>query len=299
MMKYHNPVLKNEVVQGLSIDPEGTYVDATFGGGGHSSLILDKLGPKGKLFSFDQDNDSIINSINDSRFKLVNSNFTFINNYLKLHKIDKINGVLADFGVSSHQINSVSRGFSTRSDSMLDMRMNKNQSLNAYSVINEYDEQRLTSIFFNYGELRNAKSYSKVILEKRIIEPIATTFQLKKTLKELVPSRFENKIFAQLFQSIRIEVNNELDVLKEFLKNSCEILLPKGRMVCISYHSLEDRIVKRFINSGKFNGDPEKDFYGNVETPLKKIGKLIIPSQNEIEENNRSRSAKLRIGEKK
>ena len=298
MKMYHKPVLKKEAIKALSINPEGLYVDATFGGGGHSLSILSKLGLRGKLFAFDQDNDSKANNISDSRFTLINNNFSSIKQYLKFYSIDKINGVLADFGVSSHQIDTKSRGFSIKSNSRLDMRMNQNQSLDAYFIINNYSEKKLTSIFLNYGELKKANIFSNLIIRKRKESLIETTFQLKTAISKLYNDKNKNKILSKVFQAIRIEVNNELNEIKTFLKESSEILIPGGRLVCISYHSLEDRLVKRFMKSGNFEGIPKKDFYGNIIKPLKSIGRIIVPSIDEIKINRRSRSAKLRIAEK-
>ena len=298
MKMYHKPVLKKEAINALSINPEGLYVDATFGGGGHSLSILRKLGLRGKLFAFDQDNDSKVNTINDSRFTLINNNFSSLKQYLKFYSIGKINGVLADFGVSSHQIDTKSRGFSIKGNSRLDMRMNQNQSLDAYFIINNYSEKKLTSIFLNYGELKKANIFSNIIISKRKESLIETTFQLKKAISKLYNEKNKNKILSKVFQAIRIEVNNELNEIKTFLKKSSEILIPGGRLVCISYHSLEDRLVKRFMKSGNFEGIPEKDFYGNVIKPLKVIGRIIVPTIDEIKINRRSRSAKLRIAEK-
>jgi len=298
MKMYHKPVLKKEAIKALSINPEGLYVDATFGGGGHSLSILSKLGLRGKLFAFDQDNDSKVNTINDSRFTLINNNFSSIKQYLKFYSVDKINGVLADFGVSSHQIDTKSRGFSIKSNSRLDMRMNQNQSLDAYFIINNYSEKKLTSIFLNYGELKKANIFSNLIISKRKESLIETTFQLKTAISKLYNDKNKNKILSKVFQAIRIEVNNELNEIKTFLKKSSEILIPGGRLVCISYHSLEDRLVKRFMKSGNFEGIPKKDFFGNIIKPLNGIGRIIVPSIDEIKINRRSRSAKLRIAEK-
>tara|TARA_B100001778_G_scaffold193368_1_gene159380 strand:- start:636 stop:1529 length:894 start_codon:yes stop_codon:yes gene_type:complete len=295
---YHKPVLKKEAINALSIKPEGLYVDATFGGGGHSFEILNNLGLTGKLFAFDQDNDSNVNKINDSRFILINNKFSNIKKYLKLYRIEKIDGVLADFGVSSHQLDTKSRGFSIKYNSRLDMRMNQDQPLDAYFIVNNYSEKKLTSIFLNYGELKKANIFSNIIVSKRKKSIIKTTFQLKSAINQLYSDKNKNKILSKVFQAIRIEVNNELNEIKTFLKKSSDILMPGGRLVCISYHSLEDRLVKRFIKSGNFEGIPKKDFYGNLIRPLKGIGKLIVPSINEIKINRRSRSAKLRIAEK-
>ena len=298
MKMYHKPVLKKEAINALSIKPEGFYVDATFGGGGHSFQILNNLGLTGKLFAFDQDNDSNVNNINDPRFTLINNKFSNIKKYLKLYRIEKIDGVLADFGVSSHQLDTKSRGFSIKYNSRLDMRMNQDQPLDAYFIVNNYSEKKLTSIFLNYGELKKANIFSNIIVSKRKKSIIKTTFQLKSAINQLYSDKNKNKILSKVFQAIRIEVNNELNEIKTFLKKSSDILMPGGRLVCISYHSLEDRLVKRFIKSGNFEGIPKKDFYGNLIKPLKGIGKLIVPSINEIKINRRSRSAKLRIAEK-
>ena len=295
---YHKPVLKKEAINALSIKPEGLYVDATFGGGGHSFQILNNLGLTGKLFAFDQDSDSNVNNINDPRFTLINNKFSNIKKYLKLYSIEKIDGVLADFGVSSHQLDTKSRGFSIKYNSRLDMRMNQDQPLDAYFIVNNYSEKKLTSIFLNYGELKKANIFSNIIVSKRKKSIIKTTFQLKSAISQLYSDKNKNKILSKVFQAIRIEVNNELNEIKTFLKKSSDILMPGGRLVCISYHSLEDRLVKRFIKSGNFEGIPKKDFYGNLIKPLKGIGKLITPSINEIKLNRRSRSAKLRIAEK-
>ena len=298
MKIYHKPVLKKEAVNALCINSEGIYVDATFGGGGHSLLILNKLGLKGKLFAFDQDDDSKINLINDRRFTFINNNFSNIKQYLKFCHVKKINGVLADFGVSSFQLDTISRGFSIRNNSRLDMRMNQNQSLDALFVVNNYSEDKLTSIFFKYGELKKANLFSSLIVNKRKENLIETTLQLKSIVSKFYNDRNKKKILSKLFQAIRIEVNNELEEIKTFLKKSLEILIAGGRLVCISYHSLEDRIVKRFFNTGNFDGVPKKDFYGNIIKPLRNIGKLIVPSKEEIKLNMRSRSAKLRVAEK-
>lgn len=296
--QYHNPVLLQASLEGLRIRPNGTYADVTFGGGGHSRAILEELNEEGRLLGFDQDTDALRNSIEDSRFDFVAANFSHLTQYLKYHKIEKLDGILADFGVSSHQFDTQERGFSIRTDARLDMRMNQAQSLDAHEVINTYTEERLRSLFFEYGELKNSKSVAKKIVAAREEKDIVTTMNLIELVRPLVPQRIENKILAQLFQALRIEVNNELEVLKSFLIQATEALAKGGRLVCISYHSLEDRLVKRFIQTGSFDGELEKDFYGNPIKPLSKIGKLIIPSPEEIEDNGRARSAKLRIAEK-
>jgi len=294
-MEYHNPVLLKESIDGLNIKPNGVYVDVTFGGGGHSKEILNRLGEGGKLFAFDQDVDAQKNAIADDRFTLIPQNFRFIKRYLRFYGIKKVDGVLADLGVSSHQFDEADRGFSTRFDAELDMRMNQTGELSAFEVVNNYDEEQLSNVLFQYGELRNAKAIAKKIITVRQDGPIKTSFQLKETLSQFVPKAKEHKVLAQIFQGIRIEVNQEIEVLKEFLTQIPEILNEDGRLSVISYHSLEDRLVKRFIRDGLFEGQPEKDFFGNIKVPMKKVGGLIVPTSAEIKENNRARSAKLRI----
>jgi 16S rRNA (cytosine1402-N4)-methyltransferase len=298
-MEYHNPVLLHASVDGLNIKPDGIYVDVTFGGGGHSKEILSRLGPNGKLFAFDQDEDALANALPDERFTLINENFRFIKRFLRFYGVKCVDGILADLGVSSHQFDVPERGFSTRFDAELDMRMSQKNDLNAYRVVNEYDEANLRRVFLDYGELKNAPVLSRTIIEAREHQPIKTTDELKEVLAKYLPERVRNKILAQIYQAIRIEVNQEMDVLKEFLEQSLEILAPEGRLSVISYHSLEDRLVKRFIKNGMFEGEPERDFYGNFSVPFKTIGKLIVPDFAEIKINNRARSAKLRIAEKK
>ncbi|OXB22779.1 16S rRNA (cytosine(1402)-N(4))-methyltransferase [Flavobacterium tructae] len=297
-MEYHNPVLLHPTVDGLDIKPDGIYVDVTFGGGGHSKEILRRLGPNGKLFAFDQDEDALANALPDERFTLINENFRFIKRFLRFHGVKSVDGILADLGVSSHQFDVPERGFSTRFDAGLDMRMSQKNDLNAYRVVNEYEEQDLRRVFFDYGELKNAPVLARTIVEARQGYPIKTTDELKEVLAKYLPERVRNKILAQIYQAIRIEVNQEMDVLKEFIEQSLEILNPGGRFSVISYHSLEDRLVKRFIKNGMFEGEPERDFYGNFSVPFKTIGKLIVPDEAEIKINNRARSAKLRIAEK-
>jgi len=299
VMEYHNPVLLHASVDGLNVKPDGVYVDVTFGGGGHSREILSRLGPNGKLFAFDQDEDALANAIEDNRFVLINENFRYIKRFLRFYGVKSVDGILADLGVSSHQFDVAERGFSTRFNAELDMRMSQKNDLNAYKVINEYDEANLRRVFSDYGELKIAPAIAKTIIVAREKKAIGTTDELKLVLMKFLPEQFKNKILAQIYQAIRIEVNQEMDVLKEFLEQSLEILKPEGRLSVISYHSLEDRLVKRFIKNGMFEGEPERDFFGNFSVPLKTIGKLIVPDANEIKINNRARSAKLRIAEKR
>ena len=295
---YHNPVLLAESVDGLNIKENGVYVDVTFGGGGHSKQILKRLGKEGKLYAFDQDEDALANAIEDERFTLINENFRFLRQFLKFYGILKVDGILADFGVSSHQFNEAERGFSIRFNADLDMRMSKNNKLSAFEVINSYSQENLTKVFFEYGELRNAVAIAKTIVDLRVEAPIKTSDQLKAVLQRFLPKMKENKILAQIYQAVRIEVNQEIEVLKEFLLQTPEMLDKGGRLSLMSYHSLEDRLVKRFIRDGRFEGEAEKDFYGNINVPLKKVGGLIVPSAKEIAKNNRARSAKLRIAER-
>ena len=297
-MEYHNPVLLTDAVEGLNIKPDGIYVDVTFGGGGHSREILKHLGPEGKLIAFDQDKDALQNSINDERFLLVNQNFRFLKQFLRFHGHKTVDGILADFGVSSHQFDVAERGFSTRFEADLDMRMNRDINFSAYTVVNKYEEGQLRDVLFSYGELRNAPAMARIIVEARQEEKIKTSEQLKKILSRFLPTHKENKILAQIYQAIRIEVNQELEALKEFLLQTNEVLNPGGRLSLISYHSLEDRLVKRYIRNGLFQGEPEKDAFGNFEVPFKAVGKFIVPTREEIKSNNRARSAKLRIAEK-
>jgi 16S rRNA (cytosine1402-N4)-methyltransferase len=297
-MEYHNPVLLFESVDGLAIKKDGIYVDVTFGGGGHSREILKKLGQKGQLFAFDQDKDALQNDLKDPRFTLIPENFGHIKRYLRIHGVKKVDGILADLGVSSHQFNEAERGFSTRFDAELDMRMDRNSLLNARTVVNEYGEKELENIFFNYGELRNAKQIAKKIIEARQKKELSSSFDLIKAVETLLPKGLEHKISAQIFQAIRIEVNQEMKVLEDFLIQTPELLNEKGRLVIISYHSLEDKMVKRFMKSGRIEGEPEKDFYGNFYIPFRTIDKIIVPGPEEIRKNSRARSAKLRIAER-
>jgi len=297
-MVYHNPVLLKETVDGLNIKEDGVYVDVTFGGGGHSKEILKRLGENGKLFAFDQDLDALKNTIDDSRFTLIHENFRYVKRFLRFHGVKQVDGVLADFGVSSHQFDVAERGFSTRFEADLDMRMNQQNELSAFHVVNKYEEEQLKQVFLQYGELRAAPAMARLIVEHRNNEPIKTSEQLKQVLRKFLPPRHENKVLAQIYQAIRIEVNQEIEVLKEFLQQTPELLKVGGRLSFISYHSLEDRLVKRFIRNGLFEGEPERDMFGNFEVPLKKVNGLIVPSKEEIKINNRARSAKLRIAEK-
>jgi 16S rRNA (cytosine1402-N4)-methyltransferase len=297
-MDYHNPVLLNETVEGLNIKEDGVYVDVTFGGGGHSRKILESLGPNGRLIAFDQDKDALLNTIEDSRFLLINENFRYVKRFLRFHGIKSVDGILADFGVSSHQFDEADRGFSIRFNAQLDMRMNQQDVLSAHSLVNSYQEEDLKRVFWQYGELRTAPALARTIVAARAEKPIETTFELKAVLNKHLPNGRENKILAQIYQAIRIEVNQEIEVLKEFLLQTPELLSEGGRLSVISYHSLEDRLVKRFIRNGLFEGEPEKDVFGNFEVPLKKVGGLIVPDAKEIKLNNRARSAKLRIAKK-
>ena len=298
MKMYHSPVLLDDSVKGLNIIPNGTYVDATYGGGGHSKVILKKLGPKGRLIAFDQDSDAHKNKIIDSRLKLIESNFKFLNNHLNYLQISQIDGLLADFGISSYQIDTKTRGFSIRFDYKLDMRMDQSQDMDAQFIINKYDREKLENIFQNYGELRNYRRIVDTILSERKNNEIKTSGDLKRILEPLSSKSEKNKFLAKVFQAIRIEVNDEINIIKSLLIQSSKILKKGGRLVCISYHSLEDRLVKRFIQNGTFESDAISDIYGNKELKFKKVGNLISPDEKEVRLNNRSRSAKLRIAEK-
>jgi S-adenosyl-methyltransferase mraW len=293
---YHKPVLLTESVDALVSNPDGVYVDVTFGGGGHSREILSRLSEKGRLFSFDQDSDALNNAIEDPRFTLINQNFRFLENSLLMYGVAQVDGVLGDLGVSSHQFDKAERGFSIRSDAPLDMRMNKMQDIDAYKVVNEYDEEALADIFYYYGELREARKLAREIVNKRKSADIKTTEDLKKVFS-YVPAHKSNKFFAQVFQAIRIEVNQELDALKEMLVQSSNVLKKDGRLVIISYHSLEDRLVKKFLKNGMFEGEPERDVYGNYQKVFElPYRKAVVPTDEEIEDNSRARSAKMRVG---
>ncbi len=295
---YHNPVLLKETVDGLNIKEDGVYVDVTFGGGGHSREILRRLGPNGRLIGFDQDEDALANVPDDERFTLVSQNFRHVKRYLKFYGIKQVDGILGDFGVSSHQFDVAERGFSIRFDADLDMRMNQQSEISAYTIINEYEEADLRKVLSVYGELKNAYQMAKTIVAARLENPIKTGADLKRVIAKFLPKHKENKVLAQVYQAIRIEVNQEMEVLEEFLLQTPDLIKEDGRLSLISYHSLEDRLVKRFIRDGKFEGQAEKDFFGNVDVPFKKVGGLIVPTAEEISENNRARSAKLRIAKR-
>jgi 16S rRNA (cytosine1402-N4)-methyltransferase len=298
-LEYHVPVLLNECIEGLAIKPNGVYVDVTFGGGGHSIVILEHLNTEGKLIAFDQDADANKNRLEAPNFYFVASNFAFLKNHLKLLKIDKIDGLLADLGVSSHQFDAAERGFTIREVAPLDMRMNQYLDRSAYHVVNEDSEEQLISIFRYYGELTNARALAQELILKRADKPIKTTFELMEALRRFAPKFKDHKFYAQVFQAIRIEVNQELEVLKQMLEQATEVLAPGGRLVVMSYHSLEDRLVKNFMKRGSFEGEIEKDFFGNVQKPLTEIIRHpIVPNEEEIKRNTRARSAKLRIAEK-
>jgi 16S rRNA (cytosine1402-N4)-methyltransferase len=296
---YHQPVLLHESINWLNIQPHGVYFDVTFGGGGHSREILNRIGENGKLFSFDQDTDAVANSFDAQNFTLVQSNFKFIKQFAQYFKVEPIDGILADLGVSSHQFDTSNRGFSIRFDSKLDMRMNSNQKLGAYEVVNEYSEEALSKIIFEYGEINQSKKLSAAIVEARKKKNISTTQQLCEIAAAFTIKKEEHNFFAQLFQAIRIEVNQEIEVLKDMLLQSAQILKPGGRLVVISYHSLEDRLVKNLFKTGNLEGNGETDVFGNKNLVFKELTKKpITPGIEELRKNNRSRSAKLRVGEK-
>ena len=297
--EYHIPALLEETINGLNINPEGIYVDVTFGGGGHSRAIMEKLGEKGRLLSFDQDLDAWDNRLNDSRFTFVYSNFSFLKNFLRYYDIEKVDGILADLGVSFHHFDDSERGFSFRQDCRLDMRMNRDSKVDAAMVVNTYDEERLASVLYLYGELKQSRRIAAAIVKARNSEEITTTGRLVEVVSPFIRKSQEKKELAQVFQALRIEVNHEIDVLKRLLNQSLEVLKPGGRLVIITYHSLEDRLVKNFMRSGNVEGKIDKDFYGRVNTPWKLINnKVITAGDAEVERNPRSRSAKLRIAEK-
>jgi 16S rRNA (cytosine1402-N4)-methyltransferase len=300
MSNYHTPVMLNECMEGLAIKPDGNYVDVTFGGGGHSREILKQLGPNGRLLALDQDTDARQNLITDDRLIFEEQNFRYLKNFCRLHNFSGVNGILADLGVSSYQFDQAERGFSIRFDAVLDMRMNQSSTLTAKDIVNNYTEAELHRIFGIYGEIQNAKSLANIIVTARLSTPIVTVADLKKVISARIPRGKENKYLAQVFQALRIEVNQELEALKDFLIQSAEVLVSGGRLVVMSYHSLEDRLVKNFIAKGKFSGEVEKDFFGNDKKPLDAVSRgAITASAGEIEHNNRARSAKLRIAVKK
>ncbi|MGY4539302.1 16S rRNA (cytosine1402-N4)-methyltransferase [Mucilaginibacter sp. UYNi724] len=300
MSNYHTPVMLAECIEALNIKPNGTYVDVTFGGGGHSREIMKHLGEGGRLFGFDQDADAQQNKIDDDRFTFIDQNFRYLKNFIRLHDAMPVDGILADLGVSSYQFDQAERGFSTRFDAELDMRMNQASDLSAKEVVNNYSEADLHRIFGMYGEVQNAKSLAKTIVTARLNGPIVTIADLKNAISNITPRGKENKYLAQVFQGLRIEVNQELEALKDFLMQSADVLATGGRLVVMSYHSLEDRLVKNFIAKGKFSGEVEKDFYGNNNRPFDGVSRgAIIATDEEIVLNNRARSAKLRIAVKK
>jgi 16S rRNA (cytosine1402-N4)-methyltransferase len=298
-IKYHIPVLLTESVDGLEIKANGNYVDATFGGGGHSREIFSRL-TSGRLFAFDQDEDAAANVIQNERFFFIRHNFKYIRNFLRLYGVEQVDGILADLGVSSHDFDVAERGFSFRFDGDLDMRMNRNSAQTAADIVNTFQEDRLRTIFREYGEIDNAGRLVRQLVQSRESTPIKTIAQFKEAIAPCVPKQLESKYLAKVFQALRIETNKEMDVLSEFLTHSIQLLKPGGRLVVITYHSLEDRMVKNFIKSGDISGEQVKDFYGNVESPLVAVNrKVIVPDDQEIERNPRARSAKLRIAEKK
>lgn len=298
-MTYHQPVMLNECIEQMNLRPDGTYVDATFGGGGHSRAIMKRLGPDGRLIGFDQDEDALANALGVPNFILIHENFRYLKNYLRLHGVRHIDGLIADLGVSSHQFDVADRGFSTRLNGDLDLRMDRRQEMTAKDLVNSADEHELTRLLRLYGELPNAYQMAKAICKARGEKEIATTFDLREAVSRCLPRGMENKYLAMLFQALRIEVNGELEALQALLQQATEVLNPGGRLVVMSYHSLEDRLVKNFFKTGNFEGKLEKDFYGNPIVPLRLVTrKPITASETELQTNNRSRSAKLRVAEK-
>lgn len=296
---YHIPALLNECINGLNIKPNGTYVDVTFGGGGHSRAIMEHLGADGRLFGFDQDLDAWSNRLDDSRFTFVHANFSFLKNFLRYYGIEKVDGIIADLGVSFHHFDDAERGFTFREDSALDMRMNRDSATTAADVLNGYSEEDLAQVFYLYGELKQSRRIASAVVKSRGERAITSTYQLLDIVRPFIRKSQEKKELAQVFQALRIEVNHEIDVLKRMLQQSLEVLKPQGRLVVITYHSLEDRLVKNFLRSGNVEGRIEKDFYGKVNTPWTLVNnKVITASDAEVEANPRSRSAKLRIAER-
>lgn len=295
---YHIPAMLQECIDGLQISPSGTYVDVTFGGGGHSRGIIEQLGEGGRLFSFDQDLDAYANRIEDPRFTFVHSNFRYLTNFMRFHMVDKVDGILGDLGVSFHHFDEAERGFSFRADAPLDMRMNRSARVDAAQVVNTYTEEQLLRIMADYGDMRRPMPIVRAILKARDNKPVMTTGQLLDVIRPLINPKQEKKELAQIFQALRIEVNGEMDALKRFLESTLEVLRPGGRLVVLTYHSLEDRMVKNFIKTGNTEGIVDKDFFGKVNTPWRQITKgAVAPSQEEIDRNPRSRSAKLRVAE--
>ena len=295
---YHTPALLNETIEGLNLKADGIYVDVTFGGGGHSKEILNRIGAKGKLFGFDQDLDAIKNIVDDKRFTFIRSNFKYMKNFLRFHGVEKVDSILADLGVSSHHFDEAERGFSFRFDGALDMRMNTESKITAASILNTYSEEDLANVFYLYGELHNSRKIARTVVQARAQAPIERIFQFIEILRPYFGREKEKKDMARVFQALRIEVNQEMEVLRELLEQSLEMLNPEGRIVVLTYHSLEDRLVKNYFRSGNFEGKLEKDFYGNIIAPLKPVNnKVIIASDEEVERNPRARSAKLRIAE--
>jgi len=298
MTAYHLPALLEESIAGLNLRPDGVYVDVTFGGGGHSRAILSHL-TTGRLIAFDQDLDAAVNIINDERVTFLNQNFRYLKNNLRYLGYKEIDGLIADLGVSFHQFDEQERGFSFRSDAQLDMRMNRKSGIRASDLLRTYDEEQMAGVFYRYGELDNSRKIARAVVKARQTKPVVTVKDLSEAVESLVPFNQENKFYAKLFQSLRIEVNREMDALTDMLTQALQILKPGGRMVVITYHSLEDRLVKNFIRTGNFDGTAEKDFYGNLLVPFRAINrKVIVPSEEEVAKNNRARSARMRIAEK-
>lgn len=296
---YHIPALLDACMAGLAVQPDGTYVDVTFGGGGHSRAILERLGDKGRLYAFDQDEDACANRIEDNRFTFVRSNFRFLKNFMRYYDVDSIDGLLADLGVSFHHFDASERGFSFRFDGALDMRMNRRARTTAADIIESYTQEQLSDIFYLYGELRSARKIAGAVVSARRVQKIDTTTRLVEVVSPYIDKRQEKKELAQLFQALRIEVNQEMEALRRMLLSACELVRPGGRIAILTYHSLEDRLVKNFFKTGNFEGRVEKDFFGRIESPLRPVNnKVIVPDDDEVIRNPRARSAKLRIAEK-
>ena len=296
---YHIPALLDACMAGLAVQPDGTYVDVTFGGGGHSRAILERLGDKGRLYAFDQDEDACVNRIEDNRFTFVRSNFRFLKNFMRYYDVDSIDGLLADLGVSFHHFDASERGFSFRFDGALDMRMNRRARTTAADIIESYTQEQLSDIFYLYGELRSARKIAGAVVSARRVQKIDTTTRLVEVVSPYIDKRQEKKELAQLFQALRIEVNQEMVALRRMLLSACELVRPGGRIAILTYHSLEDRLVKNFFKTGNFEGRVEKDFFGRIESPLRPVNnKVIVPDDDEVIRNPRARSAKLRIAEK-